>query len=135
MGADFHTPICSIMHNQSTIHLAHKLWIFADDRPGVFGDGKLRLIEEIAQRGSLREAAATLGISYRKAWGDLKKAEACLGVPLLDRTRGGQSGGGTVLTKQAQQILAYYRRMHTDIESAMQHNFGIFLLRLKEMSQ
>lgn len=121
------------MHNPETLQFGHKLWIYAADRSGVFGDGKLRLLEEIARSGSLREAAATLGISYRKAWGDLKKAEDCLQIPLLDRTRGGQKGGGTVLTVQARHLVAYYRRMHADIESAMQHNFAIFQRNLREI--
>ena len=55
-----------------------KLWISSDEAEGVFGDGKWRLLEAIEKDGSLNAASRSLGISYRKAWGDLKKAESCL---------------------------------------------------------
>ena len=43
------------------------------------GAGKVALLEEIAQKGSLSEAARSLGMSYRRAWlllDDLNKSFA-----------------------------------------------------------
>ena len=66
-----------------------KLWLNSEDVDGVFGDGKCRLLKSIEATGSLRAASELLHISYRKAWGDLKKAQNALGVALIDQHRGG----------------------------------------------
>jgi len=50
-----------------------KLWLSTEDAEGVFGDGKWRLLKKIDAKGSLKAASQSLHISYRKAWGDLKK--------------------------------------------------------------
>jgi molybdate transport system regulatory protein len=93
----------------------------------VFGQGKARLLAAVAEYGSLREAAARLKISYRKAWGDLRKVEACLGVALVERERGGLGGGRTRLTPSAQRLLAAYRRFRDGIEADLNRRFAVFL--------
>ena len=75
-----------------------KLWMSSSDAEGVFGDGKWRLLGAIEQHGSLSAAAVALDMSYRKAWGDLRKAEDCLKIALIENHRGGRTGGRTDLT-------------------------------------
>ena len=104
----------------------YRLWLFAEGHEGVFGDGKLRLLEAIAQCGSLREAAKTMDISYRKAWGDIKKAEACLGLALVDRSRGGASGGSSRLTDEAGRLIAAFRNLRRAIDSSVETHFRTF---------
>lgn len=104
-----------------------KLWLSSGDTEGVFGDGKWRLLEAIGQDGSLRAAAKTLGISYRKAWGDLKKAEESLGVQFIDRHRGGQSGGEMTLTAAGTQWVKAYGRFRADVEKHVDRAFANFL--------
>ena len=58
-----------------------KLWLSTKDVEGVFGDGKWRLLKSIDAEGSLKAASESLRISYRKAWGDLKKAQDALDSP------------------------------------------------------
>ena len=74
-----------------------KLWLSSEDAEGVFGDGKWRLLKSIDAEGSLRAASRLLHISYRKAWGDLKKAQRCLNIPLVEKQRGGTLGGPGLL--------------------------------------
>ncbi len=93
-----------------------KLWLSSGRVSGIFGDGKWRLLEAIEKEGSLRGAVGELGISYRKAWGDLKKSETALGVTLVHRHRGGSKGGGTGLTEQGKKWLSAYGRFRRDIE-------------------
>jgi molybdate transport system regulatory protein len=95
-----------------------KLWLSSEDAEGVFGDGKWRLLKSIDTEGSLRAASQLLHISYRKAWGDLKKAQRCLNVPLVDKQRGGTFGGRTELTEQGKKWLEAYTRFRSDIEKA-----------------
>ena len=95
-----------------------ELWLSSEDAEGVFGDGKWRLLKSIDAEGSLRAASQLLHISYRKAWGDLKKAQQCLNVPLVEKQRGGTLGGRTELTEQGQKWVDAYTRYRSDIEKA-----------------
>ena len=97
-----------------------KLWLSGKDVEGAFGDGKWRLLRAIDTEGSLSAACKSLQISYRKAWGDLNKAEECLGVELVSRQRGGSRGGRTGLTTQGQNWLKAYTKFRSDIEKAME---------------
>lgn len=108
------------------LHPNLRLWIYSGRREGVFGDGKARLLTEIARTGSLRQAAAALGISYRKAWGDLKKAESCLNRPLFARVRGGKGGGRTLLTPEGQAVLAAYETFRTRMHAHVEREFAQF---------
>jgi molybdate transport system regulatory protein len=109
-----------------------KLWLRGDDPKEVFGGGKWRLLMAIHQEGSLRAAAAKLGISYRKAWGDLKKAENALGVTFLERRRGGSDGGETLLTEAGRKWLKEYGRFHDRVEKAVDRAFVSWLGRMKK---
>ncbi|NVL91397.1 MAG: LysR family transcriptional regulator, partial [Desulfobacterales bacterium] len=62
-----------------------KLWLSTENVEGVFGDGKWRLLKAIETEGSLKAASERLYISYRKAWGDLKKAQEALNATLVDK--------------------------------------------------
>jgi molybdate transport system regulatory protein len=95
-----------------------KLWLNSKDAEGVFGDGKWQLLKSIDAEGSLRAASQLLHISYRKAWGDLKKAQQCLNVPLVEKQRGGIEGGRTELTEQGKEWVDAYTRFRSDIEKA-----------------
>ena len=92
-----------------------KLWFETEDREGFFGGGKLKLLTEIETRGSLSAAAEMLDMSYRKAWGDLKKAEKGFGVKLVMKSRGGRNGGSTILTENGRDLLNAYKRCEISI--------------------
>ena len=76
----------------------------------VFGDPEMRLLEAIAREGTLAEGAATLGLSYRLAWGRLRDLEAALGLRLVERMVGGRHGGSSRLTDPAMKLVARYSR-------------------------
>ncbi|MHC4624468.1 MAG: winged helix-turn-helix domain-containing protein [Planctomycetota bacterium] len=101
-----------------------KLWLNCGDVEGAFGDGKWRLLKSIEAEGSLRAASDTLKISYRKAWGDLKKAEEGLGVALVEKKRGGAQGGRTGLTAAGREWVGAYRRFRAEIEEAAQKAYA-----------
>ncbi len=64
------------------------VWI-ESDRGMILGPGRAKLIENIEKYGSLQNAAKKMGISYRAAWGRIKKTEEVLGHRLLEKTQGG----------------------------------------------
>ena len=100
-----------------------KLWISSEEAEGVFGDGKWRLLEAIERHGSLRAASRSLGISYRKAWGDLKKAEKCLGRSFVERHRGGAGGGEAILTEGGRMWLEAYSKFRSEVERTVSMAF------------
>ena len=52
------------------------------------GRALLRLLAELERSSSLREAARSLGLSYRFAWGTLGDAARLFGAPLVEMQRG-----------------------------------------------
>ena len=96
-----------------------KLWLSSEDSQSSFGDGKWHLLETIEKTESLKSACQLLGISYRKAWGDLKKAEQCLNLTLVSKSRGGRAGGQTILSEQGRKWIKAYELFHKDIEGAV----------------
>jgi len=67
------------------------LWLETED--GVFfGLGRLQLLERIESCGSLKAAAASLNMSYRAAWGKIKRTEQVVGFSLIEKKGGNRSG-------------------------------------------
>jgi len=73
---------------------AFKLWLETEDGY-VFGPGVYNLLIAIERTGTLKEASQQLGMSYRYAWGLIKKAEQKLGKSLIEASKGGRLGGGS----------------------------------------
>ncbi len=91
------------------------LWLETGD--GVlFGLGRALLLEEIEQRGSLRKAAEELGMSYRAAWGKIRKTEKILGFKLIEQN--GSKKEGNRLTEQGRQLKEKYLLWLREVESA-----------------
>ncbi|HIJ64719.1 MAG TPA: LysR family transcriptional regulator [Candidatus Hydrogenedentes bacterium] len=116
--------------NRRELEPKFKLWISSQDAQGVFGDGKWRLLKTIQQTGSLKAAAERLGISYRKAWGDLQKAEGCLGIKFMERHRGGVGGGETRLTPAGEAWVKAYARLRTKVADVVAREFQKEIARL-----
>ncbi len=101
------------------MELKAKIWLADDQGNGIMGDGRYLLLREIRESRSLRKAAQNLGISYRKAWGDIRQAEQRLGFPLLKRQRGGSGGGTSALTGQAVELLDAYTKTRDYIQTTV----------------
>ena len=85
----------------------------------VFGPGVYSLLKRVNEVGTLKEAATQLGMSYRYAWGLIKKAEEKLGEPLLLAHKGGRSGGGGAeLTERGKHYLVEFQRLREQMTKA-----------------
>lgn len=84
------------------------------------GPGKVRLLELIAETGSIRKAAAGMKMSYRKAWLLLQALEKTFGSPLADTATGGARGGGAKLTPLGKSVAARYRNLEEKASRAAQ---------------
>lgn len=103
-------------------NLKLKLWLEKDGKT-VFGYGRWELLKLVEELGSLHKAAEKLGISYRSAWAKIRDAEKRLGFDLLARKIGGKSGGGSVLTSKAKEILSEYKKIEDEILKIAKERF------------
>ncbi|TYO96692.1 molybdate transport system regulatory protein [Geothermobacter ehrlichii] len=106
-----------------TIRVRSKIWLEFDGRP-LLGDGRERLLLAIRDTGSLNAAAARLGLSYRKAWAQLKQMEEHAPFRLVVRSKGGRGGGSTRLTGEAERLLDRYARIRTELQRLVDERFG-----------
>src|SRR3712207_3008391 len=74
-----------------------------------FGPGKARLLELIEAQGSIRAAAAAMGMSYRKAWLLLNDVQRAFATPVVATATGGSGGGGAALTEFGLALVRHYR--------------------------
>lgn len=77
---------------------------------GSIGPGKVRLLELVAEAGSIQKAAAAMGMSYAHAWKLLQDTGTTFGAALVDGSSGGRKGGGTKLTALGRKVIELYRR-------------------------
>jgi molybdate transport repressor ModE-like protein len=99
-------------------HPAFKVWMETEDGY-VFGPGVYSLLKKVNEVGTLKEASTQLGMSYRFAWGLIRKAEDKLGEPLLSAHKGGRSGGGGAeLTERGQHFLVEFQRLREQMVRA-----------------
>ncbi len=87
-----------------------KVWVESGDGHLVLSDYRVRLLELIAERGSLADGAAEMGLSYRRAWGKIREIEANLGLKLVESAAGGPGGGHSQLTPAGRRLVACYER-------------------------
>ncbi len=83
-----------------------KIWLEADNSV-VFGGGRLAIFQAIEECGSINQAAAKLGMSYRAAWGKVTSTEKRLGIKLVNKHVGG-AHSGSELTPEAKKIMNAY---------------------------
>jgi molybdate transport system regulatory protein len=129
----------SINYNEnntlSKVSPKFRLWLEIDDKSlseeekALLGKGSAVLLERIAETGSISDAIRDVpstrrsrkktGLSYRYAWGLLKKISDRLKKPIIQKFRGGRKGGGTELTQLGEDLLRYYTRLETLIQATL----------------
>jgi molybdate transport system regulatory protein len=82
----------------------------------LMGMGKKELLEKIKKTGSIKAAALEMHISYRHAWEMIKKMNAVSEFPLVIKNTGGSSGGGTIVTKEGEELIAFYTKVNAAFE-------------------
>ena len=82
----------------------------------LMGMGKKELLEKIKETGSIKAAATEMKISYRHAWEMIKKMNSISEMPLVIKNTGGSSGGGSVVTKEGEELIACYIKLNAAFE-------------------
>lgn len=116
------------------MELKLKIYLINESGEKFMGIGVLWLLQEIAREGSIRQAAASLGISYSKAFSMLRTLEAELGQHVLERKKGGESRKGAVITPFGMKLTALYEEFQRDVKQYSRRRFSEFKQALdKEM--
>jgi molybdate transport system regulatory protein len=87
------------------------------------GPGKIALLENIGNRGSLSQAARTLKMSYRRAWLLLEDLNTSFQQPVAQLSVGGRGGGGASLTEFGLELVSAYRALESHIRKKAQAAF------------
>ena len=82
--------------------------IHTNENEKFFGEGPYQLLLGIQRLGSLRAAAKDMNMAYTKAFSVMKRAEKCCGFSLCRKKIGGEGGGGSILTPEAEILIARY---------------------------
>lgn len=83
-----------------------------EQRGAELGNPLFELLAAVMEHGSIRHAAQALGISYRHAWGALRKWEKTLGEPLITWSQGQKARP----TEFAQRLVWAERRARTRMQ-------------------
>ena len=98
-----------------------KLSIRIDFEPSgaVMGPGMAELLERVGKMGSIRKAAASMDMSYRKAWLLIQSLQETFGGDVVHTATGGASGGGATITEIGRKLLDTYHHIQARAAKAV----------------
>lgn len=117
--------------SKKNVFIRYKVWLSSITGEGIMGIGKWQLLKEIEKEGSLKAATVNLGISYRKAWGDIKKAEEKLGFALTEKQRGGKKGGKSIITPRGKKLIEAYEALNEKLDDTIEKASDEFLKKIE----
>ena len=89
------------------------------DREGRIGPGKILLLENIREFGSISAAGRAMDMSYKRAWDLVDEISRICRQPVVERQTGGRNGGGAALTPFGISLVTRYRKIERDAASAV----------------
>jgi molybdate transport system regulatory protein len=99
-----------LLKEESQYVVRGTLWIECENER-FFGPGRVELLQRIDETGSIRQAAADMGMSYKKAWEMVTMVNKQAVRPLVVPKVGGEKGGGSVITDEAKELIAWHARL------------------------
>ena len=103
---------------REALKIGFKVWL--DNNGKAFGDGPYELLKQVEVTRSLLQAANQMSMSYSKAWSLIRTIEKRLGIALLERKVGGQSGGGSQITPKGINLMNHYAQFRRDVKKGLE---------------
>jgi molybdate transport system regulatory protein len=100
-----------------------KVWLECADAY-VFGLGISEILEALDKTGSIKQAAAAVGKSYRHVWSRIKEAEAAFGQPLIRAQVGGTGTRRSFLTDAARELVAEFGQWRRGVIAFAEQDFA-----------
>ena len=99
--------------------LRGRIWI--DGNEGTYlGYGRIILLEQIREHGSITKAAKSMEMSYRHAWELIDSMNRQSPVALIESSTGGKGGGGARLTEAGEQAISLFWKLYTDFQDFLE---------------
>ena len=99
-----------------------KFWI-ENKGEVVLGGGKTALLLAVDRFGSIQRAADEFGMSYRHAWGAIRRIEKRAGFKIVDTKLGGKEGGGARLTPKGKVFVDRVDSLLSDLHNVVEQRF------------
>ena len=88
-----------------------RIWI--EGKNGTFlAEGRISLLKQIIETGSISAAAKAMKMSYKKAWEIIDGMNKEAKKPLVERVVGGKGGGGTVVTEEGLKAIKMFEKLN-----------------------
>jgi len=100
-----------------------KVWLEAEGRYG-FGFGISEILQAVERAGSIKQAAADVGKSYRYVWGRIKEAERVLGRQLVVTRVGGKDVQRSALTDTARRLVSDFLAIRSRMLQVVEQEFA-----------
>jgi molybdate transport system regulatory protein len=75
------------------------------------GRDRIKLLEKVAEFGSIAKAAKATGFSYKTAWDSVNAVNNLLPTPAFHTRPGGRSGGGAEVTPEGLRLISTFHRL------------------------
>jgi len=111
------------------MEIKSKFWI-ENKGEAVLGGGKAGLLLTVDRLGSIQRAAEEFGMSYRHAWGAIRKIEQRAGFKILDTRLGGKDRGAQ-LTPEGKAFVKHVDSFLKNLQAIVEKRFKE---KLKEIS-
>lgn len=86
-----------------------------------FGKGKIALLTWVKELGSILKAANEMDMSYRHAWGKIRRMERDVRASLVTSRRGGRGGGETILTPLGEELIRVFNEKTKEVELVLRY--------------
>src|SRR5262245_6137451 len=105
------------MTKQKLASLSLRIDLDAERR---IGPGKIQLLEQIREHGSISAAGRAMDMSYKRAWDLVDEINRICGQDAVESQTGGKHGGGAALTPFGATLVARYRAIERAAAEAAQ---------------
>ncbi len=114
--------MAKLFFGRFSMEIKAKFWI-ENRGEVVLGGGKTALLLAVDRFGSIQRAADEFGMSYRHAWGAIRRIEKRAGFRIVDTRLGGKEGGGARLTPEGKAFVDRVDSLLTDLHRMVEKRF------------
>ena len=97
-----------------TYSIGVHVWI-SSQKGHFLGLGRVHLLENIRDTGSITLAAKAMKMSYRQAWQMVQDMNERANSPLVEKKLGGKGGGGAMVTEAGERVIKEFYKVEEKI--------------------
>ena len=102
---------------------------------GRLGPGKMLLLANIAEFGSISAAGRAMNMSYRQAWDLVDQLNRAFVEPVVASQTGGKSGGGASLTPFGRELVTHYQQIAAQAKRGAAKDIAAIMAKLRPVDE